>query len=222
MFNKSKIYSLVGFFIFLAVSIISVSLIFIQMLNGSLMVSPIRVEKTSNVEFDKTIVYPGSTTKIFIKASPSELTQNVAVIRYEVVNAEIVSVTPLKNIAMGACESGKMFTKNNICVDISDGTPLYEGENLLSVELKWGADGNAYIKANEENGYYNGQYFVEEKVANYSLDQSALPFTGENTDNTSEEQLIKGVDNFVLIVSLIAIILILVILILNKKLSNKD
>ena len=217
MFQKSRLYKVAGFLVFLVITIFSVSLIFIQMVNGGLMVSPIRVEKVPEIEFDKTIVYPGSTTKIIIKAAPSDLTQTVAIIRYEVTNAEIVSVTSLKNIAMGTCENGEMFTSNKICVDISDGTPLHEGENLLSVELKWGEDGNAYIKAGEDNGYYNGQYFVVEKVASYSVDQSTLPFTGENTDNTQNLQLINGIDNFVLIGSFLTIIVILVILKLSKK-----
>ncbi len=217
MFQKSRLYKVAGFLAFLLIAIFSVSLIFIQMLNGGLMVSPIRVEKDAGLEFDKDIVYPGSTTKIIVKAAPSDLTQTVAVIRYEVTNAEIVSVTALKNIAMGTCENGEMFTSNKICVDISDGTPLHEGEELLSVELKWGEDGNAYIKAGEDNGYYNGQYFVPEKVANYSIDQSMLPFTGDNTDNTQNSQLINGIDNFVLIGSFLTIIVIIVILKLSKK-----
>lgn len=189
---KFNVYSTAGFIILLIVVLSSISLILIQKLNT------VSVKAPYGVEFEDSIVSPGSISKIFIKAYPPNAMQTVAVIRYEVINAEVISVTPLKNIAMGACENGLMFTSNQICVDISNGEAIIDGENLLSVELKWGNKGSSYIKANEENGFFNGFVFTDENLANYSNDEFTLPLTGDEALDDNKDQFVKGIDNIVL------------------------
>lgn len=155
---------------------------FYQMITGLITVSPVYLEKSDEFVTAEEIFYPGTTSEVTIKAFPPNGDETTAVIRYEVINGEIVSVTPLRSIAMGACENGSMYQGDLLCVDISNGEPIKDGEDLVRLEIKWGNEDKAFIKSVEGNSFFNGKELkADSKVYNF-YNQSTLPFTG-NEEN---------------------------------------
>lgn len=84
-------------------------------------------------------------TRYLIQASPTDNTAVAAQIRLEIIGGEFVKFSPESNLALPGCEEKTFFTTNQLCVDLTNGLIIKQGDILGIIEVHW-QDGAAVKK----------------------------------------------------------------------------
>jgi hypothetical protein len=189
--NKNKRYSKYFILIFYILIIISLGLIIYNLTNKPSFQS--QELKIINIEDSEKL--PGSIEKVAIRANPPDDKQAVALIRLELDNAEVINVEPVKELTLGVCGAGLLFTDNSICVDVADPNKIKAGEVILYAYIRWGQGGQSEIITTSDNGYFNGSLLSHVGERSFADIGGVLPYTGSedlNKESTVQTLLIVG------------------------------
>jgi len=110
-----------------------------------------------------------------ILAETTDNSELAVQIRFTIIGGDFTNYLQEKYLVLPGCESGDFFTQKYLCVDLSKGSSLSDGESLGTIDIKW--DKNASTKKviyGTDAAYVtrSEKHFLEGTLIDLSLSES--------------------------------------------------